>query len=135
METPQLIGPAAVRDHLDLIVSPEDRCQRSAFVILCDPTSRPMTHAAVDDLPPDPPAEDCTLLVEPFVTVAAEADPAAQILIGLTRPGAESIGDVDRRWFHGIHAVCGRRGVPVLGVYLLTPHATTEIHLDDTVGC
>lgn len=122
---------SAVDEHLDFLVSPEERRSHGVFFVLCDEAGHPVTHAAVDDVPTDPPVEDCARTVEPFATALGEVDPSGQILVASTRPGPPTIGDVDRRWFQATHATCDRLGVGVLGVYVVTPHATVQVHYDD----
>lgn len=131
MQSTCLDSYEAVRDHLDLIVGHEDRCRHNVFFVLCDDAGQPVAHAAVDELPPDPPAEECTLAVEPFATALGQECPSGRLLVAPTRPGSPAITDVDRRWFDATHATCRRLSVAVHGVYVVTPHDTTQVHLDD----
>ncbi len=121
---------SAVSEHLDLIVSPDERRRHGVFFVLCDEAGYPVTHAAVDDAEPDPTAEDCCRVVQPFATALAQADPSGRLLVAPTRPGSPTIGDVDRRWFHAVHATCGRLDIAVHGVYVVTPRASVQVHLD-----
>lgn len=96
-----------------------------------DEAGYPVTHAAVDDADADPTIEDCCRAVEPFATALVQVDPSGRLLAAPTRPGSPTIGDVDRRWFHAVPAICGRLGIAVHGVYVVTPRASVQVHVDD----
>lgn len=133
MEDTRLIDCPAVREHLELVVSPRERRTHNAFFVLCDDAGRPLVHTCVDGVAADPTDEDCTLTVEPFATALARGEPDGRLLAVLTRPGSAPINDVDRRWFHAVHATCRRLGVSVLGVYVVTAYDVVEVHLDDAL--
>jgi len=131
METdPVLLTPAVVRDHLELVIGPEDRARHGVWFVLCDDRAQPIVHAAVDDAEPDPEASQCEAIVTPFATALSEGGDGG-MLVALTRPGVARIAEADRRWFHAVHAVCRRLEVTVLAVYLVTPREMVQIQLDD----
>jgi hypothetical protein len=131
--TPVLVDPEVIRDHLELIIGPDERARHGVWFALCDDEARPIVHAAVDDAEPDPSPPECEAIVTPFATVLAEGG-SGTLLVAVTRPGTGTIGDVDRCWFRAVHAVCRRLGVVVLGVYLVTPRDLVAIQLDDVTG-
>ena len=127
-----LDGTAAIRSHLDLLIEPKERTRHGVWFALCDEQARPIVHAAVDDADPDPPESTCEEVVTPFAMVLGERG-EGRLLVAVTRPGNSTIGAVERRWFHAVHAVCRRYGVPVLAVYLVTPRDIVPIQLDDAI--
>jgi hypothetical protein len=134
MENPPVLDtPDAIRDHLDLIVGPEDRARHGVWFVLCDHHSEPMVHAAIDDVPAETTEGECQAVISPFATVLSEAEPDGAMLVAVARPGPARIRENDRRWFRAVHAVCRRIGVGVLGVYLVTPRETVPIYLDDAL--
>jgi hypothetical protein len=131
---PVLTTPHAIRDHLDLIIGPEDRRRRGVWFVFCDHHAEPMVHAAIDDVPAETAESECEAAISPFATVFSEADPGGGMLLAIARPGPAQIGENDRRWFRAVHAICRRVGIGVLGVYLATPRDTVPIHLDDALA-
>jgi hypothetical protein len=132
METaPVLLTPDVVREHLDLVIGPEDRARHEVWFVLCDDRAQPVVHAAIEDVDADAEASACETAATPFATVLSEAGEGGGLLVAVTRPGAGRIGETDRRWFRAVHSVCRRLGVRVLAVYLVTPRETFPIHLDD----
>lgn len=125
-----LSSAAAVADALDLLVPPADRRRSTAWVLLCDDHDELVVPCVVDELPEQPPADECAALLAPFAA-ALGAGSGAGLLLALTRRGQAAVTDLERRWFHAAHAVCVARAVRLLGVHLLTPEGAREVHLDD----
>jgi hypothetical protein len=119
-----LESPRAIARHIDLILGPAERDRSSVLFALCDDRACPLTHAAVDDIPLDPPPEDCVRYVEPFAKALAGEATGRQgsMLVVLTRPAPRD-DLVECRWYHAVRDVCERFGLRMLGVYLATPDA------------
>lgn len=124
-----LSSPAAVTDALDLLVPPPERRRSTAWVLLCDDRDELVVPCVVDDLPEQPPPDECEAMLAPFAT--ALGNDGAALLLALTRRGEAAVTDSERHWFHAAHAVCAEHGVRLLGVHLLTPTEGREVHLDD----
>jgi hypothetical protein len=126
VEIPILESPRAIARHIDLVLGPAERDRSSILFALCDDRAYPLTHAAVDDLPLDPPPEDCVRCVEPFArALAAKANGhggRGSMLVVLTRPAPRD-DLVECRWYHAVRDVCDRFGLRMLGVYLATHDA------------
>lgn len=102
-------------------------------MVLCDSDNRVMVHCPIDDVPEELSDEECAHFISVFASALAEGDEAGGLLVALTRPGASTVNELDRRWFRATHDVCADIGVRVLGVYLLTPQTHREIHPDDAL--
>ena len=124
VDHPMLESPHAIARHIDLILGPAERDRSSILFALCDERAHPLTHAAVDDIPLDPPPEDCVRCVEPFAKALAGEVTGRQgsMLVVLTRPAPRD-DLVECRWYHAVRDVCERFGLRMLGVYLATPDA------------
>ena len=127
---PVLTDPGVVREHLQLVIGPDERARHGIWFVLCDDEARPVVHVAVDDVPPDPPVAQCEAIVATMASTLVEAGEGS-LLVALTRPGSGTISADERRWFHAVHDACRPHGVTVLAVYLVTPRDLVPIHLDD----
>lgn len=121
-------------DHIERVITREQRSQRSVFFIACDrsPTDH-VVHLPVDELPLDPTAEECRFVADFFAEAVTHLNVRTGMAVVLTRPGGPTVADVDRRWFRAVHESCGENGLRLIGVHLLTPGGSRELFFDDIV--
>jgi hypothetical protein len=135
MTAPQVLDSAeAIRDHLVLAVPPWDRQATTVRFVLCDSDLRVLAHCPVRLRDSGHEPADAANIADVFATALARAagpDRSPGMLVVLTRPGEAQVTAADRLWFQAAHRVCGRRGVRLLGVYLLSGRQHRELTVDD----
>jgi hypothetical protein len=130
-EPTALETPEAIRAHFDTLVGPAQRQTYSAYGVLCDPQHRPQVNRAVDGCPMHPSVQECARVVGGFAEALAADYPQGRLLLGVTRPGPDQIGESDRRWYQGLNRACAVHDIRPLGAYVLTPTGTFPVTLDD----
>lgn len=85
----------------------------------------------IDDVPARPDWLLTRNLCEVIADVLGEAAPAGSAVVTLTRPGAETVDDSDREWFHALHAAGRESGAAVRLICLATQAGTRQLTLDD----
>ncbi|MDG4764814.1 hypothetical protein O7632_11990 [Solwaraspora sp. WMMD406] len=132
-DSPVLDGPEAIDAHLTASIERWERGRHGVRFVLCDDQDRVRMHCPVDDLPASPDPTDCAQAVSIFANALAERAGNGAMLVVLTRPGSSAVSDPDRVWFHAAYGVCGKVGVRLLGVHLVTPADQRRILLDDAL--
>jgi hypothetical protein len=132
-DSPVLDSLEAIDAHLSSAIEGWERGRRGVRFVLCDDQDRVQIHCPVDDLPARPDPVDCAQAVEIFANALAERTGGGSMLVVLTRSGSSAVSDPDRVWFHTAYRVCGRVGVRLLGVHLVTPVDQRRILLDDAL--
>ncbi|MFV2021647.1 hypothetical protein [Micromonospora sp. LOL_023] len=132
-DSPVLDSPEAIDAHLTTAIERWERGRRGVRFVLCDGEDRVQIHCPVDDLPPRPDPADCAQAIEIFASALADRSGNGSMLVVLTRSGSSAVSDPDRVWFHAAYQVCGRVGVRLLGVHLVTPADQRRILLDDAL--
>lgn len=132
-DSPVLDSIEAIDAHLAAAIERWERRRRGVRFVLCDSADRVQIHCPVDDLPANPDPVACRQAVEIFATALAQRAGDGSMLVVLTRPGSSAVSDPDRVWFHAAYDTCGRVGVRLLGVHLVTPTDRRPILLDDAL--
>jgi hypothetical protein len=130
---PRLDLTEQVERHLELVTDPAHLGERTVMVVVCDPDASPLLHlvvTGVDDSMTTSECADTLARLFDHLRPVGDAD-HLQVLLGLTRPGANAIQDSDRAWFRALHRVCAHRGLTALGVYLVRRHGVRGVQLDD----
>ncbi len=124
----------ALAEYVERAITREQRSRRSVFFIACDrsPTDH-VVHLPVDELPPDPTAEECRFVAGFFAEAVTQLNVRTGMAVVLTRPGGPTVADVDRRWYRAVHDSCGENELRLIAVHLLTPGGSRELFLDDVV--
>jgi hypothetical protein len=132
-DPPVLDSPEAIDAHLSASIEPWERGTHGVRFVLCDADNQVRVHCPVDHLPAEADRIDCVHAVSVFANALAEREDGGALLVVLTRPGSAAVSDPDRIWFHAAHEVCGKIGVRLLGVHLMTPADQRPILLDDAL--
>jgi hypothetical protein len=132
-ESAALNSPEAIAAHLADAIEEWERGRRGVRFVLCDAHNEVRVHCPVDDLPARTGRADCEHAIAVFAGALVDSERGGALLVALTRPGTGTVEPADRVWFHAAHEVCGRAGVRLLGVYLITPTHQREIVLDDAL--
>ena len=124
----------AIAEHVDHVVTREQRSRTSVWFIVCDrsPTDY-VVHLPVDELPPSATDEECRFIAGFFADTVAQLRVQTGMAVVLTRPGGPTVAEVDRRWYRAVHGSCLAHAVRLLGVHLLTPGGSRELFFDDIV--
>lgn len=128
-----LDSPEAITAHLAETIEEWERGRRGVRFVLCDARNEVRVHCPVDDLPARSEPAECVRAVSVFVSALADSEHDGALLLALTRPGASTIDEPDRIWFHAARKVCAQAGIRLLGVHLITPTHQREIVLDDAL--
>lgn len=132
-DSPVLDSPEAIDAHLSAAIEPWQRGRHGVRFVLCDADNQVRMHCPVDDLPPAPEPAHAVQAISVFAGALAESGDGGALLVVLTRPGSSAVSDPDRVWFHAAYEVCGKLGVRLLGVHLMTPADQRRILLDDAL--
>jgi hypothetical protein len=131
---PVLRDPHQAADHLCGLVSPSSYSQYTLMVVTADSASRPVHYIEVVDCSPDPSTSECAAVLDNLLA-AVQASPLGAaprgLLLGVTRPGTETVQSSDRVWFRAFHRVCHTRGVTALGFYIVGSHGARPVQIDD----
>jgi hypothetical protein len=132
-ESPVLDGPESIAAHLSEAIAPFERGRRGVRFVLCDGDNRVLVHCPVDDVPTSYDQADCVHVASVFATALLDGGDDGALLVVVTRPGPDTIGDPDRIWYHAANEVCAKMAIRLIGVYLVTPAGHREIMLDDAL--
>jgi hypothetical protein len=116
------------------VVTLDQRSRNSVWFIACDrsPTDY-LVHLPVDEIPPNATDDECRYIAGFFAETVAQLDVLTGMAVVLTRPGSPVVGEVDRRWYRAVHDSCAEHDLRLLGVHLLTPRGSRELHFDDVM--
>jgi hypothetical protein len=123
-----------IAEHVDQVVTLDQRSRNSVWFIACDrsPTDY-LVHLPVDEIPPNATDDECRYIAGFFAETVAQLDVQTGMAVVLTRPGSPVVGEVDRRWYRAVHDSCAEHDLRLLGVHLLTPRGSRELHFDDVM--
>jgi hypothetical protein len=118
--------------RVDALVDQSSRRRRSLwlFFLSGDHVQMPVV-VPIDDVPERPDAVVVRNLCDVIARVIAEAAPTGSAVVTLTRPGDETIGENDRRWFRALHGYARERGANIRLLCLATPAKVRELVLDE----
>jgi hypothetical protein len=129
-----LCRPDHAAAHLRWLIRPATYAEHSLLLVTAGSDGRPVHHIEVVDCSPDPSPGDCATVLNNLVTALCTAPDGSWphgLLLGLTRPGTDTVQQVDRVWFRALHRVCHARGVTALGCYIVGPHGARPVQIDD----
>jgi hypothetical protein len=130
---PCLRRPDEAADLLCALIGPGAYSRYTVLAVTTDADARPVGCIEVVDCSPDPSSSECATVLDNLLAAVAGSDGAAPdgLLLGVTRPGDETVQDADRIWFRAFHRVCHARATAALGFYLVGPHGARPVQIDD----
>lgn len=124
--TRPLTDPRLTADVIDLVVRESDRATGCLSILLCDDTLRMIQPISITDLDivgPEPGEYQ-----RPFDLVVGQfAERLGGVVVAIGRPLGHAPDDEARAWHEAAIAGCRDHGVPLIGTYLATAHAVTEM--------
>ena len=124
--TRPLSDASIAADVVDLVVRDSDRATGCLSILLCDDSLRMIQPISITDLDivgPEPGEYQ-----RPFDLVVGQfAERLGGVVVAIGRPLGHEPDDEARAWHEAAIAGCREHGVPLLGTYLATAQAVTEM--------
>ena len=117
---------------VDRLLDQDSRRQRSLWLMFLSGDSVLLPAVVpIDDVPERPDPELAGNLCGVIADVLAQAAPGGSAVLTLTRPGGETVGDADRRWFRALRSAARERGASIRLLCLATQDGVRPLTVDD----